>query len=157
MGKKPSPNAPCPCGQKVKLKRCCLALINGRPAKTPEALMRSRYVAYLLGRATYILETTHPEGPQFRTDRRRWLAQITDFCRATTFVGLEILATSDEETDPVVHFRATLTQDGRDASFCERSLFRRHNGQWKYLGPADQGIGSGGRAATRSRCPPSAL
>jgi SEC-C motif-containing protein len=137
MSKKPSPNAPCPCGKKVKLKRCCLALINGRPAPTPETLMRSRYVAYLLGRATYIVETTHPDGPQFHADREQWLAQITEFCRATTFVGLSILATSDQEPDQSVHFRATLIQDGQDASFSERSLFRRHDGQWKYLGPSD--------------------
>jgi SEC-C motif domain protein len=136
MGKKLSPNAPCPCGEELKLKRCCLAVINGRPAPTPEALMRSRYVAYLLGRATYIVETTHPDGSQFCADRAQWLAQTTDFCRATTFVGLRILATGEQGDDPFVHFRATLTQNGQDASFNERSLFRRHDGRWKYLGPA---------------------
>ena len=101
--------------------------------------MRSRYVAYLLGKATYIVDTTHPDGPQFRVDRAQWLAQITDFCRATTFVGLSIVATSDQESGSFVHFRATLTQDGRDASFGERSLFRRHDGRWKYFGPAGEG------------------
>lgn len=104
--------------------------------------MRSRYVAYLLGRADYIADTTHPDGPQFRADRTRWLAEITSFCKATTFAGLQVQAAGEDGKvgmdgkDAFVQFRATLTRDGRDMSFSERSLFRRHDGRWKYLGPS---------------------
>ncbi|MFN7145721.1 MAG: SEC-C metal-binding domain-containing protein, partial [Myxococcota bacterium] len=40
---RPSANAPCPCGSGRKAKGCCLPILEGAAAPTPEALMRSRY------------------------------------------------------------------------------------------------------------------
>src|SRR5690606_20015957 len=38
---------PCPCGSGERDVRCCLPILRGEPAPTAEALMRSRYTAYV--------------------------------------------------------------------------------------------------------------
>ena len=100
--------------------------------------MRSRYTAYALGEVDYVLETTHPEGPVWEADRAGWAGQVEAFCRGTTFEGLVVLAAEAPAGDVGhVTFRARLSQGGRDASFSERSEFRRLDGRWLYVGPAD--------------------
>jgi SEC-C motif-containing protein len=91
--------------------------------------MRSRYAAYALKNANYIMDTTHPEGPLFKGDPQAWRKDIYAFCRSTEFAGLEIL----ETTGNTVTFHAMLLQKGQDASFTERSEFRKHEGRWKYF------------------------
>lgn len=125
---KVQPNAPCPCGRGVKFKKCCRPLHRGAVAASAEALMRSRYAAYAAGDADYILTTTDPTGPHFQTNRDAWRAEVQSFCAQTRFEGLDVLDSGDDW----VSFRATLTQDGRDASFSERSTFRCVDGRWLY-------------------------
>lgn len=124
-----SPNDECPCGSGKKYKKCCRLLHSGVPATSPEALMRSRYAAYALDRPDYIMHTTHPDSPHFSADEATWLHEIEDFSRGTQFVKLQIL---NVEGDAVT-FRATLFVGNRDVSFTERSLFKLHDGKWKYL------------------------
>lgn len=51
----------CPCGSGAKYDSCCGPLVDdGIPAPSAEALMRSRYVAYALGREEHLLCTWHP-------------------------------------------------------------------------------------------------
>ena len=129
-----SPNARCPCGAGDKYKRCCRPLHRGEPAGSPERLMRSRYAAYAVGEVRYIVDTTHPDGPHWRPDRDAWIEQIWRFSRATRFVGLKVLeAGLDASGDPFVTFEAKLVQASKDASFCERSVFRMQQGRWKYF------------------------
>lgn len=125
-----SPNAPCPCGRSAKYKKCCGLWHGGRPAPTPEALMRSRYSAYALGLVDYVMATTHPDGPHHGRYGQR--DEIEQFCRTTSFDGLEVLESSTDGDDGMVAFRATLSQAGRDASFGERSRFHRLDGRWLY-------------------------
>lgn len=127
--KKNKAPGPCPCFSGHTYRRCCGPLHDGEPAATPEALMRSRYAAYALGDADYIMATTHPGGPHHQTDADAWRGDVRAFCKATRFTGLEIL----EAHDDVVVFRAGLKQRGEDASFVERSTFARDDGRWKYL------------------------
>ena len=47
----------CPCGSGQDLDRCCAPYIDGNPAPTAEALLRSRYTAYVLGNVDYIAHT----------------------------------------------------------------------------------------------------
>ena len=55
----------CPCGQRsgrslATLAACCGPRLSGeQPAPDAEALMRSRYTAYVLGHADYLLATWH--------------------------------------------------------------------------------------------------
>ena len=91
--------------------------------------MRSRYSAYALNLASYIMQTTHPDCRQYNPDQASWKRDIELFCKNTRFVGLQILAAKDD----MVNFRATLFANQRDVSFTEVSLFRQHNGHWKYF------------------------
>ena len=127
----------CPCRSRRLLKRCCGPVLAGRPAESPEALMRSRYAAYALGRTDYIVATTDPGGPQWQGepggDTAPWEADIRRFCETTRFVGLRILEAPEPVGDEgTVSFRAELEQGGRDASFAERSRFTRADGRWRY-------------------------
>ncbi|MCK5795734.1 MAG: hypothetical protein KAI47_01010 [Deltaproteobacteria bacterium] len=97
--------------------------------------MRSRYSAYALNRAPYVIETTHPDGPLHRSDSTSWLRETEVFCEETRFEGLQVLDTArdDQTGDGWVTFHAQLSQRGRDVSFTERSRFVRHEGRWKYF------------------------
>lgn len=131
---KRSPNDPCPCDSGDKYKRCCGPLHRGAPATTAERLMRSRFSAYAVGDVEYIVATTHPGGPHFGFDPFAWRAGIADFCGETEFVGLRILDRGElTGGGAFVTFRAALVQNLRDASFAERSQFRRLDGAWKYF------------------------
>ena len=128
-----SANAACPCGSGRKFKRCCLRLHQGAPAATPEALMRSRWSAYVVGDVDYIVATTDPEGPLWRSDRDVWAEEIARFSSSTRFEKLEIREVSPVADDRgEVTFFAKLARDGEDVSFCERSRFVRRGGRWVY-------------------------
>ena len=90
--------------------------------------MRSRYSAYALNLTAYIMKTTHPDGTRYNPDAVAWKRDIEMFCQNTRFEHLQILAAKDD----LVTFRATLFANQRDVSFTEISLFRQHNGHWKY-------------------------
>ncbi len=85
--------------------------------------MRSRFAAFALGKVGYIMQTEQLDTPSSREELSR-------FCEQTDFVGLHFWA----ETDTTVTFRAVLLQNGRDASFTERSLFEKQRGRWLYVG-----------------------
>ncbi|AOX99634.1 YchJ family protein [Jeongeupia sp. USM3] len=51
----------CPCGSGVDYDDCCGRYHAGRAAPDAEALMRSRYSAYVLGLEPYLLSTWAPE------------------------------------------------------------------------------------------------
>ena len=86
--------------------------------------MRSRYAAYALGLADYIIATQIP--PPDRSG-------IVEFCKKTRFENLEILDFKEEGNTATVTFKATLSQDGNDASFTEKSFFEKRDGRWYYL------------------------
>ena len=52
--------SPCPCGSGQDYDACCGRLHAGALASDAEALMRSRYCAYVRGNADYLLATWHP-------------------------------------------------------------------------------------------------
>lgn len=154
MNKPPklTPNEPCPCHSGLKYERCCRPFHQGAAAPTPEALMRSRYAAFASGRASYVMDTTHPEGTAYESDREAWERSIAQFSSSTDFVGLKILVADLEGGSPEgpsegaqpegiqpeeiqsgeVTFRATLRQGDRDVSFTEHSRFLKVQGRWLY-------------------------
>ncbi len=95
--------------------------------------MRSRFAAYALGLADYIIHTTDPQGPQWVADEGVWKASITRFHQSTRFLGLRVLETGPD----TVRFRAELEQLGQDASFEELSRFVQREGRWLYQGRVD--------------------
>lgn len=90
--------------------------------------MRSRYAAYALKLADYIMDTTDPLSPHYETNRSNWKENILDFGNLQ-FTGLDIL----EEKEDTVTFKAHLKQANQDVSFTEKSLFTRLNGRWYYF------------------------
>ncbi|MBT3222361.1 MAG: hypothetical protein HN348_25080 [Proteobacteria bacterium] len=96
--------------------------------------MRSRYAAYAKGLTDYIMATTDREGPHWRSDRDEWSAEIEAFCNQTKFEGLTILDAPPPKGDSAtVTFRTTLSRNGQDKGFTEKSLFRQFNGRWHYV------------------------
>lgn len=127
-------NSPCPCHSGKLYETCCYRFHVGKAhAPTPLALMRSRYAAYALGLSDYIIQTTHPENPGFQKDTAKWQKEIEFFSQHTLFQKLEILDANDSEPLAYVIFRAHLMQRGQDASFTEKSFFKKQNGYWLYL------------------------
>ncbi|WP_132212084.1 YchJ family protein [Kribbella steppae] len=118
---------PCPCGLDTSYADCCGRLHEGRAsATTAEQLMRSRYSAFVVGDAAYLLRTwsaaTRPADLQLDQDIR--------------WTGLEILSTTDGSpfhTEGTVEFRANYQLDGRPGHQQELSRFVRENGAWVYV------------------------
>ncbi|HEX5803913.1 MAG TPA: YchJ family metal-binding protein [Azospira sp.] len=114
--------APCPCGSNQPYARCCGRWHAGEPAPSAEALMRSRYAAYVLGLADYLLATWHastrPES--LADDAVRWL-------------GLEVKRHQPDGDRAVVEFVARYRADGRGHRLHETSRFVREDGRWYYV------------------------
>ena len=124
---------PCPCGSGQPYSACCRPWHKGQAAETAEQLMRSRYAAYALTLPDYLIATTHPDSPHWETDQATWRRGLQQFSRETKFVGLTILQATETGDTATVTFSAALTQNGRDASIFEQSLFERVNGRWLYV------------------------
>jgi SEC-C motif-containing protein len=131
--KKIKPTDPCPCFSSRSYQACCQCWHQGKPAPSPEALMRSRFAAYALANVGYIVRTTHPQSPHMQANQKEWRQDLKIFCRQTDFLGLQILQVGKIEDDVGwVTFRAVLMQAGKDASFIEKSRFEKENGRWCY-------------------------
>jgi SEC-C motif-containing protein len=123
---------PCPCGTGLELDACCGAIISGkRPAPTPEALMRSRYTAYSLKNADYILASHDPEK---RADAD--LDATRDWAERTTWLELKIVNTTKggpDDSDGEVEFIARFADErGREHVHHERSQFVRRDDRWYF-------------------------
>ena len=94
--------------------------------------MRSRYSAYALELADYIIRTTHPENNAVISDPAEWRKEIITFSRMTDFAGLQIIDFHEETNRATVTFQAILKQKLRDVSFTEKSLFLKIKGCWLY-------------------------
>ncbi|MEU8233615.1 YchJ family metal-binding protein [Actinoplanes sp. NPDC048967] len=119
---------PCPCGLGQPYGECCGPAHRGHAAATAEGLMRSRYVAFVLDDAAYVLRSWHP-------DTRPADVEPDPGLRWT---GLDVLGTSRGglfDAEGVVEFRAHYRDAGRPGEMHERSRFVRHDGQWVYWGP----------------------
>lgn len=129
----------CPCGSGTRYTACCEPLHRGkRVADSAETLMRSRYCAFAKGKVGYLVKTTHPNGSTYETDTVKWRKDLKAHCQSTQFVGLKILAKSDDSpTTATVTFHASLLRNGQDVSFTEKSKFEKVKGRWLYIDPSD--------------------
>ena len=112
----------CPCGSTLPEPQCCTRYHAGEVPPTPEALMRSRYLAYAGGLTDYLLDTWHPDTrPATMTPdpQTRWRA-------------LEIIDSSEEGGHGRVHFRATWHAGEQWGVLEEKSRFVRESGRWFY-------------------------
>jgi SEC-C motif-containing protein len=118
---------PCPCGNASGYARCCGPLHEGLPASSAEALMRSRYSAYVLKREDYLLATWHP------STRPAHLKLATQQ-PAPSWLGLSVKRHEEGATQAVVEFVARLRYGGgRAQRLHEVSRFLREDGRWYYV------------------------
>lgn len=115
----------CPCGE-GEFATCCEPIIDGTPAPTAEALMRSRYSAYATRHEFHLARSWHPrtrpDGPLCST--------------GTTWTGLEILDVvggDEDDSDGIVEFVAHYVSDGQAGQMRERSTFTRRASRWVYV------------------------
>ncbi|MBN9168558.1 MAG: SEC-C domain-containing protein [Microbacterium sp.] len=119
-------DSPCPCGSRLSFAACCARALRGIPAATPEALMRSRYTANVIGDAAYLLQTWHPGTAP----------ESIDLDAALRWTGLQIVAVDgggDADARGVVEFAADWRSAAGRGTLRERSRFVRQSGRWWYL------------------------
>lgn len=121
----------CPCGSGAAYEVCCGPLIEERrAAPDAEALMRSRYSAFVRGEVDYILATTHPAR---RGDYDR--KSVESWSRNSQWHGLEILATQgggSEDENGTVEFVAHFSENDQRQRHHEIAQFMRHEGRWTF-------------------------
>ena len=120
------PTELCPCGSGVCYAACCGRLHAGDEiAPTAEALMRSRYSAFVLKLADYLRATWHvstrPDELDLAADDTKWL-------------GLEVKRHQQQDaTHACVEFVARYRIAGRGHRLHELSRFVREDGSWYYV------------------------
>jgi SEC-C motif-containing protein len=115
----------CPCNPGVAYADCCAPLHAGRAAATAEALMRSRYSAYVRGDSEYLLATWHASTQPLELD----------LDAGTRWLGLEVKhhALTGDDT-AIVEFVARYKMGGAPAvRLHELSRFVREHGRWYYV------------------------
>ena len=117
----------CPCGRGDEFADCCGPVLDdSRPAATAEALMRSRYTAFVLGDVDHLGRSWAPETrpSRIRLDpARRW----------TRLDILSVVDGRELSASGVVEFRAHYDTGGLAGEVHERSNFRRDRGRWVYV------------------------
>jgi SEC-C motif-containing protein len=122
---------PCDCGSGQAYDRCCGALHaafaagQGLTAGTPEALMRSRYAAFVQDLRPYLLATWHvstrPAALEAPEPGLKWL-------------GLAVKRAALQDADHgTVEFVARSRLGGRAHRLHEVSRFVREHGAWFYV------------------------
>jgi SEC-C motif-containing protein len=121
---------PCPCTPTLPYAHCCgkhhhaFAQTGRLTAPTAEALMRSRYSAYVLDRRDYLLASWHP------STRPRQLEAPE---AGLKWMGLEVKAHQATGDTATVSFVARSKLGGRAYRMVETSRFVREDGQWFYV------------------------
>ena len=118
----------CPCGSGNPLDACCGHYHDGHPAPCAEALMRSRYSAYVLGLVDYLVGTTLP-AQQADLDRQ----SMSEWSTTSTWLGLEVESSEVFGGQPE-HAFVTFTarwHDGQgEHSHRDQSSFVQNGGRW---------------------------
>jgi SEC-C motif domain protein len=120
-------SAPCPCGSNKPFARCCERyLIGADAAPTAEALMRSRYSAYVLLREDYLLATWHASTRPAELGLAREVP--------AKWIGLDVRRHEQaDDQHAIVEFVARYKINGRAHRLHEVSRFVSEDGRWLYV------------------------
>lgn len=120
----PDLSTKCPCGSGLAYSQCCEPLHLGHPAGSAEALMRSRYSAYVLGLQNYLLQSWH-------VSTRPSNVGLDE---PTKWLGLQVLRHELlDDSHAVVEFVARYKVNGRAFRLHEVSRFVLEQGHWFYV------------------------
>lgn len=119
---------PCPCGSGTTTTACCGRWHAGEPAPTAEALMRSRYSAYVIGLENYLLATWH-------ASTRPTSLELAAQSPKPVWLGLTVKRHENPTAETaVVEFVARMRIGGGSAQrMHEVSRFVREDGRWYYI------------------------
>ena len=119
----------CPCGLERAYAQCCEPLHLGQPAADAEALMRSRYSAYVLGNAAYVSASWHPD------TRPAALSLEEPAGQRTQWLGLSVKqhTVTGTDTAEVVFVARYRIGGGSAVRMQEHSRFIRIAPHWYYL------------------------
>ncbi|NII12184.1 YchJ family metal-binding protein [Oleiagrimonas sp. C23AA] len=116
----------CPCGSGLAYEPCCAPLHAGAAAASAEALMRSRYSAYVRKDAAYLQRSWHASTRPESLDM--------DDGGQPTWLGLDVRRHETDGDRAVVEFVARFRIGGSRAQrLHEISRFVREEGQWYYV------------------------
>lgn len=120
----------CHCGASKPYAQCCEQLHSGqKTAKTAAQLMRSRYSAFAVENADYLLATQH-------ASTRPQRSEITSGMAGCEWLGLKITGTKAGKAGDQfgeVSFVASYKEYEKPGEIKERSQFVFENGHWFYL------------------------
>lgn len=118
----------CPCQSGKTYTQCCRPFHDGKAAPTAEALMRSRYSAYVLGNGAYLHRSWHVS----TRPNKKSLLQLP----LTEWLGLEIVRTEqggEVDMTGIVEFAARYRDGSGEQVLHETSRFVREGGRWYYV------------------------
>jgi len=122
----------CPCGSGLSYPDCCEPIISGKKAaETAQQLMRSRYTAFTLANADYLMRS-HSVKTRPIKERKG----IEKWAKSVTWMGLSILKTEaggPEDEIGYVEFKALYLENGKPQQIHEKSRFERENNRWVYV------------------------
>lgn len=117
----------CPCGSALDFDACCAPYLAGQAAPSAQALMRSRYTAYVKKDTAYLLQSWHvstrPASLDLAEEPVKWTA-------------LEICSLSQGlpgDASGTVEFVARYKAGGRAQRLTEKSRFVFEGGRWFYV------------------------
>ena len=122
----------CPCGSGSAYEACCGPILAGGPAKTAEALMRSRYTAYVKRDYAHLGTSLSAEQRKDYSpdDSKRW-------AESSEWLGLTIHGTQQggpDDTNGLVEFSARFKTNEKEQEHRETAIFSREQGRWVYAG-----------------------
>jgi SEC-C motif-containing protein len=135
-------NDACPCGSGQKFKKCCEPALSGAayPA-TPEAVMRSRYAAFVTGNTNHLWRTSHPENEMVNgIDPEEFRRETLAYCQQVEFTGLTVheALPPDEQGVAQVAFTAAYRMGDKEGKLKERSDFVQLDDRWVYRGGKEE-------------------
>ena len=116
----------CPCGSNQPFSKCCESfIVEENFPQTAEQLMRSRYLAYVVGAIDYLVNTTHSS-----TRKNHKRTDIENWSKSTKWLGLEIV----QATQSTVEFKAKFEGENNTIeTHHEKSNFVFEDGKWYYV------------------------
>ncbi|MTG97528.1 hypothetical protein GJV76_05165 [Myroides sp. BIT-d1] len=116
----------CYCGSEMTYENCCGRFLSAKEKPTTAIeLMRSRYSAYVLANAKYIIDTTHPK-VRYQHSKKA----ILQWAKDNVWLKLEIVSSGESQ---VVFKAFFMDQQGVEHEHYENSLFEKLGDQWYYV------------------------